>query len=128
MRKKGKQRSAPKGIKLVCDDGFRTNLLELLKTKSAIDIAHEVGDYMGRPVHDSTISRMKNGTLPSSALVAPMCALYHWPMPPVANTSEAVGQAMALIKELEARDQGELMRAVEYLQGAATTVRLRTRK
>lgn len=121
-----KQRRHP-GVWLVVDDDFKENLLELRKTKTQTRIAHELGLFMGTKVDHANISRMESGETKASVLVYPMCQLYGWPVPAVADAPKEVADLMGALMEVQA-DPDELERTRSYILAALTTSRLRRRK
>lgn len=77
------------GIRWLVDKTFHKNLNELLATPgvTAVGVAKELSKVMGETVHDSGIRHLRSpeaiGT--GSVLAGPLCKLYKWPVPPLAD-------------------------------------------
>lgn len=94
-----------RGTHWVCTPEFVESLRDLLKVESAVSVAAKVSQEVGHEIHPSGLHKLKKGDVPTSILVGPLCRIYGWPVPPMAEAeAEGLGQRVAALYEIRRLD------------------------
>lgn len=120
-----KKQRRPSGVRWKCDEAFLERLSLLLGSKTAQEVADEVGEAMRYEIDDSMIRKLRTGATPSSSLVGPICRYYGWPVPPLADADPELGQNAASIYELRALDPERYERVRRYIAAELEAARIK---
>lgn len=96
-------RKRPEGPRWVRDQAFVDALRGLLRFKKPAEVAAELSAVMGYHVKPNSITKLKTASLdamPASAYIGPICKLYGWPVPSLAETEEDFGVSAGHMYEL----------------------------